>query len=76
MAAVGRFMGRLVGLAVLVTAGLLSGTARAQLFEDVQARNAIIELRQSVNRLTTSINVGFFIFFIFPIYPCYWNCCR
>lgn len=51
MAAVGRFMGRLVGLAVLVTAGLLSGTARAQLFEDVQARNAIIELRQSVNRL-------------------------
>ena len=51
MAASVRLWGRLAGLAVLGTASLLVGTARAQLFEDVQARNAIIELRQSVIRL-------------------------
>ena len=42
---------RQVGSAVLVTAGLLGGSAHAQLFEDVQARNAIVELRQSLTRL-------------------------
>ncbi len=51
MAASVRLWGRLAGLAVLGTASLAGRHRTAQLFEDVQARNAIIELRQSVTRL-------------------------